>query len=250
MRGSKSILVLACLIVLIASAVGIAGDYISSVGRFHFTYPENWIQIDYRTVDYYLSRTGADRETFMYEAVFADSLSRPFHAGAYLILAVESIGEVKDYQVDSILIDLSQTLQQDITYLGTQGYLAQLSDETINYDSLRQEISVLMNIEEGGSLIKKNLWIMKLFDNGVANFYFFSPDSLLTENLGHFESIMTSFSTEDIESVLNQEKVKLAEIELDSEEATPAGTYVLMIGALVVLIVVVLRLRRKTKKRS
>jgi hypothetical protein len=204
--------------------------------------------VDYNTVDYYLYGNQAERDAYQYEAVFADSTSLPFHEGAYLIMSVESVPDLEDYQIDSILLDLSRTLETDIEFGPTADFIRQTESQAPNYDSLRQEISVLNDIVEAGRIVKKNLWVMRLFEHGVANYYFFSPDSLFGDNIPMFEDMLISFSTENLETASPIEPLKLAEVDVDEDDYGARETVVLITGAAIILIIVLARLRRRKKR--
>jgi len=225
-----------------------AVNYVSSVGKFYFSYPDHWVQMDYRTVDYYLAQNQADTSAFRYDAVFADSANIPFHTGPYLILSVDKIEAMADYQIDSLLIDLYQALETTVKYGNTSDFLANPTVASPNYDTLLNEVIVLNDITDGDKVLKRNLWVMKIFDNGVANFYFFAPDSLFTESMPLFESMISSFSTENVAEAAPRENLKLADVD-DDEDDTNTIVYFAPTGALIVIFIALMA-ARKRKKRS
>jgi hypothetical protein len=248
MRRATFTTVMTLVTFLFVFGLATAVNYVSSVGKFYFTYPDHWVQMDYRTVDYFLSQNQADTSAYRYDAVFADSANIPFHTGPYLILSVDRIEEMADYQIDSLLIDLSQALETPVKYGNTGDFLSNPTTASPNYDTLLNEVTVLNDITDGDKILKRNLWIMKVFDNGVANFYFFAPDSLFTESMPLFESMIGSFSTENVAEAAPRENLKLADVD-DDEDDTNTMVYFAPTGALIVIFVAIMA-ARKRKNRS
>ncbi len=246
----KRFLVILGLAILLAALSGTSmatTNYVSSAGGFYISYPDNWVQMDYNTVDYFLYNSRADSGTYHYEAVFADSAAVPFHTGSYLILSLESVPDMADYQIDSVLTDLSETLDRQIVYGKTSDFLAGNNHSVHCYDSSRGEITILDELAEGDVVVKHSLLVIKLYEQGVANFYFFSPDSTRTDNIALFEQILTSFSTENVDEAAPREQLKLADVDTDTDSFS--YTYTVPPAILVIMIIIVAT-RFRRKKRS
>ncbi len=206
-------------VIVLMMLVSVAGakTYVSLNGEFYITYPDEWDQVDYNTVDMFLARSNADQTMFDYDAVFAPSTSMPFFIADYLILTVEKVGELTDKEIDSVLEEYSQTFQNGITYVPTDNFLADLRSDAPGYDRDNKVVTVLSDILQGQEAVKKNLIMTKFYEHGVATFYFYSTDSLFETSKETFEAIVSSFSTENIQDVIPREEVKVADIETDEE---------------------------------
>jgi hypothetical protein len=251
MLKSRRILVLTVAIFLVTLAGLQAATYVSLNGEFYITYPDDWEQIDFNTVDLFLSRSNAEASMFDYDAVLAPSASSPFFSGEYLILTVEKAGELSATQVDSVLDIFSNTFTSGITYVTSENLTADLESDVPRYDPTSKVVSVLNDIYQGQEAVKKNLVMMKFYNQGIATFYFYSTDSLFETSRKTFEAMVASFSTDNIESVLPREEVKVADIETDAEgnvkmEKSPTMLYLAVaVFILLVLTAIFIRLRRR-----
>ncbi len=243
-----STLVLLIWVLLMAGAQ--ANTYVSLNGNFYINYPDDWEQIDYVTVDAFLSRGGAEESMYNYDAVLAPSSSSPFFDTDYLIITLETVGELAEYQIDSILGEFKQDYSRGITYLPFNTMLADIKTSRPAYDTVSQTLSLLNDIYQGQDALKKNLIVMKFYEQGIATFYFFSPDTTFEDSKKTFEDIMASFSTENVKDALPRQSVKVADIDTDEEgrlrESGSKVTFYLSIAILILLIIVIfVRMKRK-----
>ena len=249
-----SLLILLLLMVTIATAQesGLT-TYYSSNGEFAISYPDSWDQVDYNTVDYFLVNSKASQQALNYDAVFSLKDTVPFHKGPYLILSIDTVGNLNQAEIDSLLTQLSETFGKGIKYFPTGDYLADLESQAPNWDREKKQISIRTNITEQYKIVKRNLWVMQLYDRGIANFYFFTPDSLFEQNLPGFQQIVSSFTTENLENVIPKQQLKLADIkdspDLD-DESDSLKVFGLPVGVVVVLIIIIARRRRRNKLES
>lgn len=255
MLTNKKILFLTIAVVLLTLASVQAATYVSLNGQFYITYPDNWEQIDFNTVDLFLSRSNAEPYMFEYDAVLAPSASSPFFAGDYLILTVEKCGELSPTQVDSVLEIFGNTFTSGITYVTSENLTADLESDVPRYDRGRKVVSVLNDIFQGQEAVKKNLVMMKFYDQGIATFYFYSADSMFETSRQIFEDMVASFSTENLEAMLPREEVKVADIETDAEGNLKTGDsdsnpYFLPVAVFLALVVVIIAIRAKKKKQK
>jgi hypothetical protein len=246
-------LLIILLIVLATVITAAARDFVSFRGGFYIELPEGWDQVDYKSVDLFLSHNQAAVNTFDYEGVFSPTTNRPFFNGNYLTLTFDSTSKMDQKTVDSILADLKTTFGVGIRYepLGNLG--TKLHSRSPVYDKDDSVIFVYNDVEQPDNSVKKNLLIMRLFDRGVANFYFYAPDSTFEDDRYIFLDIVNSFSTENIDSAIPKESVTLADIndrelpeskdEAGSERRTIAITTVL--GAAVIIIIIAARKKKR-----
>lgn len=254
---TTAITILILLVLLIALATGQEPgltNYFSSNGKFVISYPDDWAQMDYNTVDYFLMSSDASEQALNYDAVFALKESIPFHKGPYFILTVDTSGPLNQIEVDSLLEQLSETFGEGIKYFPTGDYLADLESHAPNWDAEKRQITILNNITEQYKIIKRNLWVMQFYDGGIANFYFFAADSLFVQYRPVFEQIISSFTTENLEAAIPKQNLKLANIE-DSPD-TDSGSNALTIFGLpftivvALLIIVIARKRRRARRNN
>lgn len=250
LKMKRSAAIIAALLTVMATTV-LASTYVSHMGQFYITYPDDWEQIDYNTVDLFLTRSGAEQQMYDYDAVLAPSTSSPFFAGDYLILTVEKTGELSDEQIDSILADYANTFQKGIVNLTTDEFPADVDSDAPVYDPAKKVITVLNDIYQGQQVIKKNLIMVKFYEHGIASFYFYSPDSLFQASKATFENIFASFSSENLDAAIPPEEVKVADIETDAEgrmKQSRSNIYLYLAFAVLICLVlfgVFVRLRKR-----
>ena len=242
-----TLLLLAC---IVASAS--ANTYVSSAGRFYFTYPDDWEQVDYNTVDYYLMNSQADREAFNYDAAFAPKASVPFYSAEYLILSVDSMAELSTRQIDSVANEFAGVLGTPVERVETGDYLESAIANTPILDTAEDVIVVISNVSDSGKTVQHNIWVQKFYSGGIANFYFYTPDSLFQQSKDLLQTMLSSFSTENIQAAMPREQLKIADIKTGSENSSVGpGFYVLVVAVIVVLaILAVFVVKKVNRKRS
>jgi len=238
------------LLTIVAAASGTAETqtYVSLKGGFYITYPDDWAQVDYWLVDAYLLRNRMDTAVLDYEAAFAFKDAPHFFSGNYLILTVDTVGELKDWEIDSVLIELVRSFGRRVRHSPTADFLANLEPNLPNYDTLAKTVTILNETSEQ-QVLKKSLLMMKFYERGIATFYFYSPDSLFETSKSLFEQIVASLSTENVEDALPKEQLKVADLEdpegVHEDENKKSKKIYLYIGAALVLLIVVLIRRLK-----
>jgi hypothetical protein len=248
-----SAVILIALLGIVSSVLG--GSYVSPKGKFHITYPASWKQIDYTTVDAFLQMHQAGESVLDYDAAFADSSSIPFFDGVYGIVTVDAIGELSEKQIDSILHGMSQTFGKNVRYFPVSDLNAQQKTDEPVYDKASKIVTVISDVVDGETIIKKHAYIMKFYKEGIANFFFYAPDSLFTTALPTFEQIVQSLSTENLETAVPKQELKVAEDiqsrEIPkSEDSTVKRTLPFFGGGLfVIILVLVIRMRRKREQQ-
>ncbi len=231
------------------AGAAIARDYVSSQGQFYIWYPDDWKQVDYTTVDYYLSTNQADEEAYNYDGVFAPDTAAPFYSGDYLILAVDTAGELSPRQIDSVVNDYGKIFGQKVSRLPTSEFFTQMQPKSANYDSDNKLLALLNEIPGDSGMVRENLWVLKFYGKGIAYFYFYSPASLWPQSETLFEKIVTSFSTDNIEAKMPREDLKLAEIESDGGGSGWTWYWsALVVAVVIVIIIVIIAATRKRKQ--
>jgi hypothetical protein len=235
-------------IVLAASGAAETQTYVSLKGGFYIAYPDDWAQVDYWLVDAYLLGKKMDTAVLDYEAAFAFKDAPQFFSNDYLILTVDTVGELKDWQIDSVLIELFRSFGRRVRHSPTGDFLANLEPNLPNYDTLTKTVTILNELAEQ-QVLKKNLLLMRFYNKGIATFYFYSPDSLFETSKFLFERIAASLSTENIEDALPKEQLKVADLEdaesVNEDDNKKLKKIYLYIGAALVLLIVILIRRLK-----
>ncbi|MBD3403197.1 hypothetical protein GF420_09905 [candidate division GN15 bacterium] len=242
------------LVLALASMAG-AASYVSLNGGFYVDYPNSWRQVDYETVDFFLSQAGANPEAYNYEAVLAASDSGAFYEQEYVILRIDTVGELTRRQMDSTAADLADVYDEQIAFASLGETLDDLRAGRPVLDRDKRLFVRLSELEgtDGGQ--QRDLYMVKFYERGLAHFYCFAPDSTFEQVRSDFYNIARSLSTEDIASRLPKERVRLADPERvtksPDENKWPLGGWLAAIGVVIVVIVLVLtRLQQKKKKKK
>ncbi|MDZ4722815.1 MAG: hypothetical protein SGI97_02755 [candidate division Zixibacteria bacterium] len=215
--------------------------FVSFNGKFYFNYPDNWQQVDYRTVDYFLSQGQSSQQAFNYEAVFAPDTLGPFFEREYLIVTLDTIGMMSQQRIDSVLGELNDNFGDKVKYAPVGNYMTDLRSNAPVYDQSTQTVSILTDvtdITDQGSVLKKNLLVLKFYERGIANFYFYASDSIFSTLAPTFKNIVASFSSENVESATPKETVKIGNVDVKSKKS-PMWLFwvpiVIVLGALLVI---------------
>lgn len=243
-----------CLVVLAMASTVSAETFVSFNGKFYVTYPAEWKQIDYLTVDAYLHRAGARRNTLDYEAVFAPKASEPWYRDSYLILTVDTIGQLTEKQIDSVLVRFEDSFEKTREVRSTATLLQGLQAGKIAYDPASQTAAVITSVASPETGDKSILLVMRFYQHGIANYYFYATDSALTTQLPVVSAIVSSFSTENLDKAIPKETGKIADADKIAKATEPKRTFPIWAptsgGAIVVIIIALAAARRKRKQRS
>ncbi|MFH2048283.1 MAG: hypothetical protein ABIJ12_02465 [bacterium] len=246
------------IILLCISAQAEPKRYISFNGEFYFDYPEDWVQLDPRLVDHFLQLNKAGKTTLDYEAAFCPTVSDPFWSGPYFIVSIDTVGDLSEKQIDSVLNNLSKSFGFGIKYFPVADFMTDLKSNTPSYDRDQKVITIINDIYEKQKLLKRHLYAMKFYEKGIATFYCYAPDSIFDKSIVIFQDVLQSFKSGDIESVLPKEKLEIADIDeadvnkksfpTDNKESSNTGLNVAIFACLIVAMIIVLR--RFKKKNS
>lgn len=249
----KRLTIISLLISCIAISA-VAGTYKSLNGKFKIEYPEGWIQIDYNTVDLFLGRSGANRQMFDYEAVFAPQESVPFFEKEYLLLKLDRRDNFGQKQIDSSLARLSALYESQMINKPVGDFVAAARAGSPTYDRRHHIATVLNEVVQADGSVVSNLLMMKYYDGGVASFYFYAPEDMLQENLSVFLTIVKSFDTSMLDTDSTGQEVKVADLEnietvtpdMDEVESNYSPLYIFgPLGFMVIVIVLVLARKKK-----
>lgn len=228
---------------LLPAAAVAAETFVSYNGQFHITYPETWEQVDYQTADYYIRQaTGS----LNYEAVFAAKESPAVFEGAYVILTLDTSGALEQPQIDSAIGVIRETFGRTLSEMPLASFATGLTEKVVGYDRDLQVVAVLNDVTEEGSVARKNILVQKFYDRGLANFYFYTPDSLLTGSLDVLTEMLASFSVEMDQK--DAAPVKVADLE--SRKSSDSTRNIIMWAGLIVILlcIIMVRVRQRRKK--
>ena len=245
----KTIIIALLLVALVSVGNNKAETYVSFNGGFYIQYPDDWTQVSYLTADVFLSRSSKDKSILNYEAVFAPKTSSPFFANDYLILTIETMDWLYEYREDSIVEEMKQGFGEGIEYFPSWDKPGDVKTNQPVYDQEHRILSVVNDIVEGDKVVKKNMLVRRFYDKGVANFYFYSLDSVFEQSQTKFREIVKSFGTENVQQQLPQEKVKVAS-DVGSDRTIDIKTMLIAIGLAVVIVGAILFHMRAAAKRK
>lgn len=237
---------IASLFLLIIAATGVfasgvrAESYESFNGNFRIDLPDDWDRMDYRTVDYFLRLSSNGNELLEYEAVFSPSRPGVFYDREYLMLTIDTIGQLSRRQIDSVLSDMGDAFELPLERKPITDFANDVPAGKFLYDDKRQLAVVTTEVFDAGEVYKISLLAVKFYSEGTANFYFFSPDTVYNEMSNTFHRIVQSFTTENL-GVTTATPVPVADIKHRSSDqkwipyAIAAGIALLLAGVLMAL---------------
>jgi len=232
---------------LCTAGIAHAGTFVSFNGQFHFTYPESWQQVDYRTADYYLNEGRGEGETPAYEAVFVDGKASKVFAGQYLILTVDTVGELSQREIDSTLDVMAVDFNRSLVRVSTDSFLIGWDPEKLFYDSAHRAAAVVSELAGEDGSTRFNLMAVRFHKHGIANFFFYSPAEDFAGSLPAYKEMIISLSNENLQEALPHEKAKVAKV----GGAGNTWKYLALAGGLLAIIVVaVLAFRKKPGNRA
>jgi hypothetical protein len=252
-------IILSLLLLSAVGAMATAEPYVSYNGGFQIDIPADWSRIDYRTVDYFLSQSGAGKSVMSYDAVFAPTSSNPFFSKQYFILTVDTSGPMDDHSVDSALYVLSSSFGKNVKYFPVGNFMSDIQTNTPVYDRDRRVVSILSDITEQGEPLKMHLLMMKYYERGTAYFYCYAPDSIFEASKKTFIAIIESFGKPSKGAGTPKEELKIADL---TKEAPPTETPIveedglkkyipfIPIPVIIVILIAIARRRRRREQQT
>lgn len=246
---------LLCLSILLLSGSLLAENFVSFRGKFYITYPAEWKQVDYLTVDAYLRQAGARRRTLDYEAVFAPVASEPWYHDSYFILTVDTLPGLSDKQIDSVIVGFEDSFEKPREIKPAATLLNGLTYGKIAWDPSTKTAAVLSEEADPASGGKATLLVMRFYERGIANYFYYATDSAFALNLPVLSSVVASFTTENVQSAIPRETSKIADPDkiakaTDTKEKKFPIWAPTSSAVIVILIIALAAARRKKKQRQ
>ena len=253
MRQLKSCRLAAGLI-LLAVGIASAGTFVSLNGRFLVTYPDDWRQVTFAEVDLVLSMSNARNDTYAYEAVFAPTSSLQFQTGPYVILKVDTVGEMSQKQIDSVVAQLGKSFGGVVRTTSLEKFLTNATDNSPEYVPETQTVAVMSSLSDDDKNPKVSVLAMKFYNRGIANLYFYAPKTQLEQFKPIFKNILASFSTENIDAALPRENVKVANPEKmknsSDTNSTSGGRLWVVLGVLAIVVAIAFAVSRMRNRQT
>ncbi len=262
MNRLKKIIMLSLLGLIICPFIVTAKTYINWNAGYYVTYPDDWYQVAYGTVDFFLNSQNVDPRTYTYDVVLAQSGDAAFFNVPYVFLHFQPVGELSDKEIDSVLNKLSKEY-------GNPRAAGSLKDTKRHFGMTRPVYDKSMKAVAIKSRItsevtdKYLLEIRKFFKNGVVILLGYAPKESFNEARQIYLSILHSFSDENLEAVAPKDSFKVVDIsdrkaptydeedfpEPDSEEGmsdqTQRTIYIVILAVIVVGVLGVVYIKRK-----
>jgi hypothetical protein len=240
----------ACLAALVLLSGSVAAEvYLSPKGRFALTYADNWYQVDYNTVDYYLAVSRADSSSFDYDAVLGVDGFLPFHNGPYVVISVDTNATSTPEGIDSIVSDFATMYKAAASQQPTAAFIESAQVDRPNYDPETGLLSVVTNTGSLDGDTVTTLWALKFYDRGEVDFFCYAPDSLYEAYRDQFRDILLSFTTENLGALSGAKSLKLAEIDTTIHGPGSGTTsflpWIILVVVLVVIVIVISRRRKR-----
>jgi len=233
------------LILLVQPGTVFAEAFVSFNGRFHFSYPDTWMQIDYMTAEYYLTQGEPNKEVD-FEAVFSVKETLVLFQGQYLILTVDTIGSLTPQQIDSVVVATATEFKRPVREVSSEAFLVASSRDSLLFDRTNGLLAAETEVPGDNIGTRTNLLVMKFYERGIANFYFYAPSAEYSLGLPDYRQMVMSFSSENLEEALGRDSVKIA----DSDgKANVTGKYLVMFAGLFVIALAILIARVKRTRK-
>lgn len=227
-----------------------AANYVSFEGQYTISYPDDWGQVEFQRVDEYLAKLGVDRAAFSYEAVLAPQASPLFYEGTYAIVTLEKVGQLSGTQIDSVLKSIQDSFGQVVVRSPGAGLDSMTSALLPQYDDQIKTLALIMEPQARDVYPKRTLLATRFFEHGIANFYFYAPDSTWAQDRTTFINILSSFSTESPETALPVESLKVVDPKDLQERSESRSRQPLYWGGGAVAIIVILLARKLRRRRQ
>jgi hypothetical protein len=236
--------IIAIAALMIGAAVS-AGEFVSFKGQFKITFPENWTQVDYRTADLRIGQAGGD---LGYDAAFSCSDDPVAFEGRYFILTVDTAGNLTAQQVDSAISGVATDFGKPVREISSDMFLVNPPIDAVSYCPQLKAAAVVSQLDAGTPLARTSVVLRKFYDRGTADFYLYAPDSVLAEALADLQTILASFTTENLTTSASA-PAKVGDIEEEKPSAVPRNLIVVIVGAILLAAIVIWLLRRKNASK-
>jgi hypothetical protein len=238
----------------LAAQPSVAGQFATLNGKFRIAYPDDWKQLDYRLVDSVMF----NGNPYPYEGVFAPDSPAVINQEDYLILTVDTTGPLDQHKLDSTIENWAKTLGAEVKKYGAaEDFTPIWRPVEISYWPKSNLACIYTDpkITEGDHT--RNQLVVKFYQRGTANFYFYGPDSSWSDFQPIIKSIVNSFSTENIEAALSHGQVKVVDLneiksrsDGSSTESKLTPRLIIAGSAVVVLLAIIVALRARRRKNT
>lgn len=230
----------------LSGSVAAAGPFVSFNGKFHFTYPDTWAQIDYQTAEYYLTRGNPDDDV-EFEGVFSERETFVLFQDQYLILTVDTVGELSPQQIDSVLNDLTAEFDRPVKECSSEEFMTAPNRDSILFDRANYLVAIESEVAGDDSGPRISLLVMKFYSHGVANFYYYVPVFEYMTALPVFKTMVNSFSDQDLEAAMSSdEPVKVADLDRKGD----SGKLIWMFAGFAAILIIILATRIRSRRRK
>lgn len=250
----KKIFVFVIIVLSVLATTVAAKEYVSLNGGFYITYPDSWTQIEYQTVDLFLSRNDADSAAYLYEVVLAANAEK-FFTDDYLIIRIDSIDNMSDRKRDSVLNYHSLMYDQPVKYLSMDEIIKNIQPDIPYHDRATNSTVIYRPIPIPGGKDKFNLIFFRFTDYGVVKFFFYSVNDQFETKKTEFSKIFNSFSTENIEAKLKGDEIKIADIDTKQEPKKENKSKYYFIfpglgGFFIIMLIIIIGRKKKRQKEN
>jgi hypothetical protein len=242
------VVLVACLVSL--ASVTPAKNFVSFNGQFYLTYPDSWEQIDFRSVDFFLTQNNPNPALLAYEAVFAPTSTRPFYEEPYLLLTFDKIGELIGPTRDSALSSIAAGFAARIDSISRSELLAKIRPDAPLYIPEDRMLAVQTDIHEGRVITRRNLLVVRFSQAGLTSFYFYAPDSVWSAALPVFLQIAQSFTPGTQPPNLAPETLKVADLTKEETPTPSIRRYWPIPSGIVIILIAIMAARRRRRRQS
>jgi hypothetical protein len=222
-----------------------AESYISLKGKFYISYPDEWAEVDYRLVDAFLYRSRPDTTIPEYDAVFARKTARDFFSEDYCILTVDTIGNLTNAQIDSVLVIYAGSFDAQLKQKPFPKSVDEPENNVFFFDILKRTAVLYRVMTELGSDTRVHLLVLQFYERGIASFYFYSQESQFNTTKDIFKNVVNSFATENISERLPKETLKVANLKTDKNEGKENSNLTLYLILAVAALLVIFAVGRR-----
>jgi phosphotransferase system glucose/maltose/N-acetylglucosamine-specific IIC component len=233
------------LILFVPPSTVFAEEFVSFNGGFHFSYPETWMQIDYMTAEYYLTQGDLKKEVD-FEAVFSVKETMVLFQGQYMILTVDTVGSLTSLQIDSVVTSTAAEFKRPVKEVSSEEFLVGSCRDSLLFDRANGLLAAETEVPGDKTGTRTNLLVMKFYERGIANFYFYAPSAEYPLGLPNYRQMVMSFSTENLEEALGRDSVKVADS--DGKTNVTGRYFIMLIGLFVIALAILVARRKRTSK--
>lgn len=197
----------------------LAGEvFIDWKAGYYIEYPDDWYQVAYTTVDFFLASQNIDRRQFEYDAVLAQKSEKPFFEMPYAFLSYQPVGQLNSSQIDSVLRTISSEYGRKYVEGSLKSGVPKFNLSQPVYDKSLGAVVVKSRVtSEYTDKVLLEMW--KFYEKGIAIFFCYAPKEMYNDARPIFLSILNSFSTRDVEKVASEDSVRV--VDLSERELAP-----------------------------